>query len=328
MVLALASRTLRRNFHVMASAHLFLQSRWKRWLLPRLGVFSVYREGMDRESLRSAAEIVASARRPLVIFGEGVITLTNDRLAPMQEGLSFIAKAGAKLRAERVEGGQVVVHPLALRYRFHGDVDAVLGPPLDYIERRLSWQPQRNLSSGDRVLKVGHGLLALREVEYFGAPNVGAIEERLEKLQERVLGPIETEWTGQRVGLSVVQRVKAARKAILPDLIAGKLTLDERARRWRQLFDLQIAEQIFHFPPDYLAGDPPPERLIETVRRYAEAIGEPDFFVPRPMSVNMEFGEALPVTPDRGRRVATDPLIEQVEDSLRRMLGLQVEPAK
>ncbi len=328
VVLALASRALQRNFHVMASAHLFLQSRWKRWLLPRLGVFSVYREGMDRRSLKAATEILAGARRPLVIFGEGVITLTNDRLAPMQEGLSFIAKAAARLRAERVEGGQVVVHPLALRYHFRGDVDALLGPPLDYIECRLSWQPQRDLGSRDRVMKVGHALLALREVEYFGAPNTGTIDQRLDMLLERVMAPVEAEWTCQRSGLSVVQRVKAARKAILPDLIAGKLAQDERARRWRQLFDLQIAEQIFHFPPDYLAGDPPPERLIETVRRYAEAIGEPDFFVPRPMSVSMEFGEAIRVTPDRDRRAATDPLIEQVEDSLRRLLGLQCEAAR
>jgi hypothetical protein len=165
-------------------------------------------------------------------------------------------------------------------------------------------------------------------VEYFGAPNVGAIEERLEKLLERVMGPIEAEWTCQRTGRSVVQRVKAARKAILPGLIAGQLATEERSRQWRQLFDLQIAEQIFHFPPDYLAGEPPPERLIETVRRYAEAIGEPDFFVPRPMSVSLEFGEAIRVTPGRDRRAATDPLIEQVEGSLQRLLGLHDKPVR
>ena len=137
------------------------------------------------------------------------------------------------------------------------------------------------------------------------------------------MAPVEAEWRCQRPGMTVVQRVKAARKAILPGLIAGNLPQEERTRRWRQLFDLQIAEQIFHFPPDYLAGDPPPERLIETVLRYAEAIGEPDFFVPRQMSVRLEFGAAIPVKPERDRRAATDPLIEHVEDSLRRLLGLE-----
>lgn len=31
--------------HIMASWHLFMQGRFQRWILPRLGVFSVYREG-------------------------------------------------------------------------------------------------------------------------------------------------------------------------------------------------------------------------------------------------------------------------------------------
>src|SRR5688572_5630991 len=164
VVLGLAARALHCNLHVMASAHVFQQSRFKRWLLPRLGVFSVYREGMDREALKVAIEILASAQRPLVIFGEGVITRTNDRLVPLQDGLSFIARAAAKAAAERRPGGRVVVHALALRYRFYGDVDAVLRPALERIERRLSWQPQRDLTTTERVIKIGHSLLALKAV--------------------------------------------------------------------------------------------------------------------------------------------------------------------
>jgi len=35
--------------------------------LRKAGVFSIYREGLDRESLRLAFELLAEARRPLVI---------------------------------------------------------------------------------------------------------------------------------------------------------------------------------------------------------------------------------------------------------------------
>ena len=57
--------------HVMASWHLFMQSRVQRWVLQHAGVFSVYREGMDRDALKCAIQILVDGRRPLVLFPEG-----------------------------------------------------------------------------------------------------------------------------------------------------------------------------------------------------------------------------------------------------------------
>ena len=80
----------------IASWHIFLESSWKAFLLRRAGAFSVYREGMDRRALQTAIDIVYQAKRPLVIFPEGVVTRTNDRLAALMEGPSFIGRAAAK----------------------------------------------------------------------------------------------------------------------------------------------------------------------------------------------------------------------------------------
>ena len=74
---------------LMASWHVFLESRWKAFLLRRAGAFSVYREGMDRQALQTAIDILHQAKRPLVIFPEGIITRTNDRLAALMEGPSW-----------------------------------------------------------------------------------------------------------------------------------------------------------------------------------------------------------------------------------------------
>ena len=62
MVLGLLSREIARPFHVMASWHLFMQNRVLSFVLPRIGGFSVYREGLDRESLKCATRI--SAEKP------------------------------------------------------------------------------------------------------------------------------------------------------------------------------------------------------------------------------------------------------------------------
>src|ERR1700681_3372700 len=50
----------------------FMQGRLQRWLLCRAGGFSVFREGLDREALKTASQILVEARRPLVVFPEGM----------------------------------------------------------------------------------------------------------------------------------------------------------------------------------------------------------------------------------------------------------------
>src|SRR6185295_8981078 len=64
-VMALLGKELRRPLYTMASAHLFMQSRLKCWLLRRAGAFSVFREGLDREALKMASQILVDANRPL-----------------------------------------------------------------------------------------------------------------------------------------------------------------------------------------------------------------------------------------------------------------------
>ena len=72
---------------IMASRHIFLESWWKAFWLRRAGAFSVYREGMDRQTLQTAIDMLHQAKRPLVIFPEGVVTRTNDRIYLLGDAL-------------------------------------------------------------------------------------------------------------------------------------------------------------------------------------------------------------------------------------------------
>ena len=92
---ALLAAAVRRPFTIIASWHVFMTSWLQRFMLPRLGGFSVYREGMDRESLKCATHIVAEGKFPLVIFAEGIVTRCNDRLVNFMEGPAFMARAAA-----------------------------------------------------------------------------------------------------------------------------------------------------------------------------------------------------------------------------------------
>src|SRR6516162_6612579 len=91
MVLGLLAIEVDTPFFTMASWHLFMEGWYQRWLTRRLGAFSVYREGTDREALRACNQILVDSVRPLVIFPEGIVSRTNDQLGTLQEGVSFIA---------------------------------------------------------------------------------------------------------------------------------------------------------------------------------------------------------------------------------------------
>jgi hypothetical protein len=323
MMMGMLSDALHRPFHAMASWHLFFQNRIQGFLLQRVGGFSVHREGTDRESLKCAIRVLTEAHSPLLIFPEGIVTRNNDRLLNLMDGVSFIARTAAKQRAASAQPGRVVVHPVFVRYFFEGDLAATVTPSLRDIEARLSWQPQDHLPLRERIVKAGHGLIAMKEMEYFSTPQTGRVRERLPRLLERVLGPLESEWNTARGESDTMSRVKRLRTAILPDMVRGGLSEVETARRWRQFADLYFAQQLYCYSADYLDGAPSPERLLETVERYEEDLTDKSRPHP-PLHAVVSVGEAIEVAPARDRGAQSDPLA----DDLRRQLDLLLEESK
>jgi 1-acyl-sn-glycerol-3-phosphate acyltransferase len=320
LVVAMAVSELSQPLYCMASWHLFMQGGLYGWLLPRGGAFSVYREGLDREALKCAIDVLGAARRPLVIFPEGAVTRTNDRLNHLMDGTAFIARSAAKQCAAASPPRKVVVHPVAIRYFFGGNVEQAVTPVLEDIERRLSWQPQGNKSLLERMRKVGDALLTLKEIEYFEQPQIGTLDERLAGLIDKILAPLEEQWLkGKRDG-DVVSRVKTLRAAILPDMISGQITEEDRACRWRQLVDCYLAQQASFYPPNYFSHPPTPEQMLETVERFEEDLTD-QVRTHRPLHAVVAIGQPIEVSTQRQRGVEVDPLMAEVRAKLETMLA-------
>ena len=149
----------------MASWHLFNQNWFYRFMIRMMGAFSVNREGLDRQAVDEAIRILQQAERPLVIYPEGTTSRTNDQLMSLMEGPAFIARTAAKRRAKH-DGGKVMVHPIAIKYLFQGDLDQASHDVLSDIEHRLTWSPAPDLPLVDRIVKVGNALLSLKELQY------------------------------------------------------------------------------------------------------------------------------------------------------------------
>ena len=320
MVLGALSYHVRRPVYIVASWHLFMQNAFQTFLLPRLGVFSIYREGTDREALKCAMQVTAAAERPLVIFPEGVISRHNDKLNNLMEGTALMARGAAKQRAALNLPGKVVVHPVAIRYFFDGDVRAAVEPVLRDIERRLSWQPHDKLPLEERIAKIGGALLALKEIEYFGAAQNGPIGERLPRLIDRLLMPLEAEWLKCRREKEVVQRVKLLRIALVAEMAGGNLDEAELQRRWRQLADIYLAQQLAFYPVDYWGENPTPERLLETVEKFEEDLTDAARSH-SPIRALVDIGEAIEVSPERTRGTDGDPLMATIREQLETMLA-------
>jgi len=318
-VLNSLSRAVHSPMFIMASWHVFMQGKWKAFLLNRAGAFSIYREGIDRAAVNTAVDILESAERPLVIFPEGIMNRTNDVINELLDGTALIARTAAKRRAKTDANKKVVIHPIAIRYRFVGDITAAASRVLDEIETRLTWARQP-LPLQQRIHKVGSALLALKELEYLGQADNGPVAPRLEKLAGAILAPLEDQWLAQRHADSVPTRVKRLRSAILPDMTKGELDEAESQRRWKNLADLYLAQQLFHYPPDYLDGNPSPERIMETIERLEEDLTD-RIRVHGQIHTTITVGQAIQVSPDRPR--GGDPLLGQVRDQLENMLGIK-----
>ena len=326
LVLGELAREANCHLFAMASWHLFKEGWFQRWMIRRMGAFSIYREGNDKKAVSEAIDILTHNRRPLVVFPEGAVSRHNDVLIDLMDGPAFIARQAAKRRAKQEPHGGVGVQPVEIRYSYDGDVRAALEPVLDQFEARFTWPPQRHRSVLERIAHIGEALLVLKEVEYLGHARQGDPHERAEQLVDQVLSRLEQQWDIKDPPKSVVARVKMLRTVILPELIEGNLSDAERDRRWRDLSAAYYIQQIDHYPRDYISRENYlPERVLETVERFEEDFTDQSH-KHSPLDCVVQVGDAIPVGTKRDRNAAEDPITAAIAEQLQGMLnGLAAE---
>ncbi len=313
-VIAALGNACGRPVHIMSTWHIFMENAIQRFMLQRVGIFSVHRESVDRKSLRCAEDILVNARYPLVMFPEAIVSRTNDHMNTFLRGSALVARRAA-LRRQAGDGGQVVIHPVFIRYTFAGDINERATPVLEEVERRLGWQPQSSLPLRERILKAGHALLAAKEVEYFGAARSGPLTLRIEALREAVLKPLEAQWLRRFRHADVMARVKAVRMRIFPHLLDNAA---EHEPLWRTIGDLYFVQQLHCYPQDYLNG-PEPERLLEIVEHYEEDLTDkvrPHY----PLRATVHIGDALPVAAERRIYPHGDPLMDELRQRMEALM--------
>lgn len=312
--------------YAMASWHVFKQNWLDTFIARRLGGFSIYREGVDRKALDTAIEIVSTAERPLTIFPEGVISAANDRLMPLMEGTSFVARTAARKRAKIDPDSKVVIHPVAYHYEHQSNPEETLTPILTDLEKRVFWQTQEHLPYADRIHKLRDAIHSAREVLVTGMPAVGDTEQRIRNLVEHILNKYENQWLGGPRRGDVVSRVKDLRIEIVKDMVTDSLTPDERQQRWRHLTDIYYAQCMSLHAPGYLdpdkAGPRLKHRLFETVARIEEELTDKSTMI-KDLHVEVRVGEAIEIDPHARRSRDGDPIMTELREKMLRLMGIE-----
>jgi len=298
-VLYEASYRVGRPFYYLAAYQLFRGA--ARHVLPRVGAFPIDREGADLRAFKAGVEILAGGKNPLVIFPEGEVYHTCDRLTPIREGAVAFATAAAKRLG--ATGRTVWIVPAALKYRFLPGVDpipALLGV-MDRLEARFTWWPRSQRTLVERIYGYGEGLMALKELEFQGHTGSGPLPGRIAGLRDSILDRIEDRRVGKRREDTVPIRVKELRKVCLGALTAPGVSPGEAADLRRDLNDLFVALQLFSYPGDYVLQDPSLERIAETLLKFEQdTTGAEEGKPVAPRRAILRFGEPI----DVGRRLA------------------------
>lgn len=262
--------------HIMTAWQVFmLYKRWGQLMLQRHGCFSINREGNDAQAFRFAVNVLTTGPHPLVIYPEGDIYHSNDRVMPFREGAAAIG-----LMAQRKQARPVVVIPCAMKCFYTVDPTPELVQMMNSLEAQIRWRPRPDLPLLERIYRFGNGFLALKEVEYLGQARSGAVRERLLYLADAILNQVQQRQGVPSKGGDIGARIRYLRGHLIRqfdkfhesrrDRTRPADAREQLARLHEEMEDLFFVTQLSSYHGDYSAQKPTIERLAETIDKFEE----------------------------------------------------------
>jgi 1-acyl-sn-glycerol-3-phosphate acyltransferase len=268
-------KQLHRQLYFMAAWQVFLAHKGiDGFVMQRMGAFSVDREGCDRRAMRQAQELM-TAGKWLVVFPEGEIYHTNERLTPLREGVAFMATTAMRDLEKSNSSRQIWVVPAAIKYTFEEDILPKLEAAMTNLESRVLIKPKPGAQLHERIIAFGEAMLTLKEKEKLGhsQESVGDLPTRIHRLIDQLLAKHEIEQFKKTAeDESVPLRVKTLRRSLLEQMCDEQMSDDARRSAKDSLDDLHLVLQLYSYPGDYVSTKPSIERMAETVEKFEEDV--------------------------------------------------------
>ena len=290
---ALIARNGMRSYF-MAAREVFEVSKAGAWALQSMGVFSVDRDGPDLSAIKTAITLLETSSDPLVIYPEGEIYHHHERLDPLHEGVaSILLKAANRLK----DGREAWLVPVGIRFHHDPSVAETFDERLSRLEDRIGWTPKPSMPVDERIVRLGTGLLGLKEMEYLGEAGRGKIQDRLAILTESLLSEVEGRQGRDPKSTTGPERVRGQRYRIRKRLLDSDKppTYLERTALLDDLDRVFTALQAHSYIGDYFLAQQTLDRRAETIMKLEEdLLGFPNY--PTPRTARVTAGEPIPVS--------------------------------
>ena len=216
-VLVYLSKLLGAEFNYLAALELFEQSRVQRWLLPRLGVYSILRGAVDRPSFAMTRQLLAEGKRWLVIFPEGETIWQGSTVMPFQQGVFQLAFKAYEDALQEDADANLFCLPLAIKYVYQRDMHGEIDDSLARLEASLAIAADAGGGSRyTRMRRAAEAILAANELSHQVKPRDGAtLGERIDGLKLSVVARMEGQLeVAPKPGEALLDRVRALFNAV------------------------------------------------------------------------------------------------------------------
>jgi len=316
--------------HIMTAWQVFtLYGRVGQWFLQKHGCFSINREGTDKQAIRHSVSVLTRGMDPLLIYPEGDIYHSNDRVMPFREGAASIA-----LMAQRKQERPVLIIPCAMKCFYTRSPEQELHRMMDQLEAHIGWRPDSGRTLLDRIYRFGNGFLALKEVEYLGEARGGTMRERISFLANAILTQVRDRHQVPPRGKDLTERIRFLRIHLIG--LSDQLRADEKklspsekerqsARLQADMQDLFFVTQLSSYHGDYSAEAPTMERMAETIDKFEEDVFALQSPTPRGKRVAcVRFGKPVELSHETASAAT---LTVRLEQSVQELLNSISRPA-
>jgi len=244
------------------------------WFLQRMGAYSLRRGLGDRPSIAKTLELLSQPRCRLVMFPEGGFSFQNDTVMPFRPGAVQLAMQAMQRQVKQgtpVEALEdLYAVPIALKYRYQGDMAPAIEQTLKQLEKAL-WVFPSSTDWYERLLVIGEQVLLGFERDY-GLPIAETVRrqrhDRIQQVKDHILNYCE-----QTLKLSpnahepLRERVYRIQRSL--EAQAGVLDLRTHEAIARAAVQLLNFNALFD---GYVAANPTPERFLDTLTRLERAV--------------------------------------------------------
>lgn len=216
-VIMYLAKLLDDDFNFVAAIELFEQSAVYRWLMPRLGVYSIIRGAVDRPSFSMTRELLAAGKRWLVIFPEGHTIWQNSMVIPFQEGVIQLAFKGYEDAMKQSADADLFCIPMAIKYVYLSEMGAEIDASLARLEVRLQIDdaPAGALRY-ERLRRIAEAVLAANERTQQVKPNPDStLDDRIQSLKLSIVSQLEHELgLAPKARQTLLDRIRALFNAV------------------------------------------------------------------------------------------------------------------